>query len=152
MTELGRTPGVMLEASRVTIVVVGAFAGCHTCTFTLRSIYIARISVLHGEINQGLASPRTTPRMPQTKPPTNQPCSDQTAMANEQTQNLDACHLPHHTSTGTRISWSSAHAWLLRRRTGSDFALVRLPAPDHVLSVSAPVRRGAVADAHLGLA
>ena len=44
------------------------------------------------------------------------------------------------------------NAWLLRLRTGSDFALARLPAPDPVLHVSAPVRRGAVADARLGLA
>ena len=43
-------------------------------------------------------------------------------------------------------------AWLLRLRTGSDFAPERLPAPDPVLRMSAPVRGGAVADAHLGLA
>ena len=49
-------------------------------------------------------------------------------------------------------AWSSVHAWLLRLRTGSDFAQERLPAPDPVLHVSAPVRRGAVADARLGLA
>ena len=49
-------------------------------------------------------------------------------------------------------AWSSIHAWLLRLRTGSDFALERLPAPDPVLHVSAPERRGAVADARLGLA
>ena len=49
-------------------------------------------------------------------------------------------------------AWSSVHAWLLRLRTGSDFAPERLPAPDPVLHVSAPVRRGAVADARLGLA
>ena len=63
-------------------------------------------------------------------------------------------------STGTasvlahlRLSaWSSVHAWLLRLRTGSDFAPARLPAPDPVLHVSAPVRRGAVADARLRLA
>ena len=48
-------------------------------------------------------------------------------------------------------AWSSVHAWLLRLRTGSDFAPERLPAPDPVLDVSAPVRRGAVADARLGL-
>ena len=52
----------------------------------------------------------------------------------------------------TRAAWSSVHAWLLRLRTGSDFAPERLPAPDPVLHVSAPVRRGAVADARLGLA
>ena len=49
-------------------------------------------------------------------------------------------------------AWSSVHAWLLRLRTGSDFAPARLPAPDPVLHLSAPVRRGAVADARLGLA
>ena len=48
-------------------------------------------------------------------------------------------------------AWSPIHAWLLRLRTGSDFAPARLPAPDPLLHVSAPVRRGAVADAHLGL-
>ena len=47
-------------------------------------------------------------------------------------------------------AWSSVHAWLLRLRTGSGFAPERLPDP--VLHVSAPVRRGAVADARLGLA
>ena len=41
--------------------------------------------------------------------------------------------------------------WLLRLRTGSDFAPEHLPEPDPVLHVSAPVRRGAVADARLGL-
>ena len=49
-------------------------------------------------------------------------------------------------------AWSSVHAWLLRLRTGSDFSPERLPAPDPVLHVSAPVRRGTVADARLGLA
>ena len=49
-------------------------------------------------------------------------------------------------------AWASIHAWLLRLRTGSDFAPARLPAPDPVLHVSAPVRRGAVAHARLGLA
>ena len=49
-------------------------------------------------------------------------------------------------------AWASVHAWLLRLRTGSDFAPERLPAPDPVLHVSAAVRRGAVADARLGLA
>ena len=49
-------------------------------------------------------------------------------------------------------AWSSVHAWLLRLRTGSDFAPARLLAPAPVLHVSAPVRRGAVADARLGLA
>ena len=49
-------------------------------------------------------------------------------------------------------AWSSVHSWLLRLQTGSDFAPERMPAPDPVLHVSAPVRRGAVADARLGLA
>ena len=47
---------------------------------------------------------------------------------------------------------SSVHTWLLRLRTGSDFAPERLPAPDPILHVSTPVCRGAVADARLGLA
>ena len=47
-------------------------------------------------------------------------------------------------------AWSSARAWLLRLRTISDFDPARLPAPDPVLHVSAPVRRGAVADAPPG--
>ena len=49
-------------------------------------------------------------------------------------------------------AWSSVHAWLLCLRTRSDFAPEHLPAPDPVLHVSSPVRRGAVADARLGLA
>ena len=49
-------------------------------------------------------------------------------------------------------AWSSVHAWLLRLQTVSDFAPERLPAPDPVLHVSAPVRRGALAHARLGLA
>ena len=49
-------------------------------------------------------------------------------------------------------AWSSMHAWLLRLRTGSDFAPERLPARDPVFHVSAFVRRGAVADARLVLA
>ena len=49
-------------------------------------------------------------------------------------------------------AWSSILAWLLRLRTGSDVVPALLPAPDPVLLVSAPVRRGAVADARLGLA
>ena len=44
-------------------------------------------------------------------------------------------------------AWSSVRAWLLRLRTVFD-----LPAADPVLHMSAPVRRGAVADARLGLA
>ena len=46
----------------------------------------------------------------------------------------------------------SVHAWLLRLRTGSDVAPERLPALDPALHYSAPVCRGAVADARLGLA
>ena len=49
-------------------------------------------------------------------------------------------------------AWSSVHAWLIRLRTGSDFAPARSLAANPVLHVSAPVRRGAVADARLGLA
>ena len=49
-------------------------------------------------------------------------------------------------------AWSSVRAWLLRLRTVFDFAPAYLPAPDPFLHMSAPVRRGAVADARLGLA
>ena len=49
-------------------------------------------------------------------------------------------------------AWSSIRSLLLRLLTGSDFAPARLPAPDPVLHVSAPERRGAVTDARLGLA
>ena len=51
-------------------------------------------------------------------------------------------------------AWSSVHAWLLRwrLRTESDFAPECLPAPEPVWHVSSRVRRGAVADARLGLA
>ena len=49
-------------------------------------------------------------------------------------------------------TWSSVHTCLLRLRTRSDFAPTRLPAPDSVVHVCAPVRRGAAADARLGLA
>ena len=49
-------------------------------------------------------------------------------------------------------AWSSVRAWLLRHRTVFDSAPAHLPAPDPVLHLSAPVRRGAVADARLGLA
>ena len=48
-------------------------------------------------------------------------------------------------------AWSSVHAWLLRLRTGYDFVPEHLPAPDPVLHASSAVRRGAVADARLGL-
>ena len=47
-------------------------------------------------------------------------------------------------------AWSSVRVWLLRLQT--DFAPARLPAADPVWHMSAPVRRGAVADARLGLA
>ena len=53
---------------------------------------------------------------------------------------------------GLCAAWSSVHAWLLRLRTGSHFAPERLPAPESVLHVSAPVRRGVAADARLHLA
>ena len=56
---------------------------------------------------------------------------------------LARCSLP---------AWSSVRAWLLSLRTVFDFAPAHLPAPDPVLHMSAPVRRGAVADARLGLA
>ena len=49
-------------------------------------------------------------------------------------------------------AWSSVRAWLLRLPTVFDFAPAHLPAPDSVLHMSAPVRRGAVADARQGLA
>ena len=39
----------------------------------------AALPVLHGESDRGQASPRTTTTMTQTKPPTTQPCSHQTA-------------------------------------------------------------------------
>ena len=48
-------------------------------------------------------------------------------------------------------AWSSIRSGLLRLRTGSVFAPERVPAPDTVLHVSAPVRRGTVADSRLGL-
>ena len=49
-------------------------------------------------------------------------------------------------------AWSSVRVWLLRLRAVLDFAPAHLPAADPVLHRSAPVRRGAVADARLGLA
>ena len=49
-------------------------------------------------------------------------------------------------------AWSSVHSWLLCLRSGSLSAPVLLPAPTPVLHMSAPVRRGAVADTRLGLA
>ena len=51
-----------------------------------------------------------------------------------------------------RPAWSSVRSWLLRLRCGSVFAPARLPAPDPVSHGPAPMRRGTVADAHLGLA
>ena len=49
-------------------------------------------------------------------------------------------------------AWSSVRAGLLRLRSVFNFAPAHLPAADPVLHMSAPVRRGAVADARLGLA
>ena len=49
------------------------------------------------------------------------------------------------------LAWSSVHSWLLCLRFGSVSARVLLPAPTLVLHMSAPVRRGAMADARLGL-
>ena len=49
-------------------------------------------------------------------------------------------------------AWSSVRLWLLCLRSGSLYAPVLLPARTPVLHMSAPVRRGAVADARLGLA
>ena len=48
-------------------------------------------------------------------------------------------------------AWSSVRAWFPRLRTVFDFAPAHLPAPDPVLLMSAPVRRGTMADARLGL-
>ena len=48
-------------------------------------------------------------------------------------------------------AWTSFHAWLVRLRTGYDFAPERLPALDLVLHVSAPVRRGAVANVNVNV-
>ena len=49
-------------------------------------------------------------------------------------------------------TWSSVHSWLLCLRSGPLSAPALLPAPTPVLHMSAPVRRGAVAAARLGLA
>ena len=46
-------------------------------------------------------------------------------------------------------AWTYVRSWLLRLRTGYDFAMARLPAPAPVSHVSAHVRRGAVANARL---
>ena len=51
-----------------------------------------------------------------------------------------------------RPAWSSVHSWLLCLRLVSLSAPALLPAPTPVLHMSAPVRRGTVADARLGLA
>ena len=48
-------------------------------------------------------------------------------------------------------AWSSVHSCLLCLRSGPLSAPALLPAPTPVLHMSAPVRRGAVADARLGL-
>ena len=48
-------------------------------------------------------------------------------------------------------AWSSVHSWLLCLRSCPLSAPALLPAPTPVLHISAPVRRGAVADACLGL-
>ena len=55
---------------------------------------------------------------------------------------LASLHLP---------AWSSVHSWLLCLQSGSLSAPALLPAPTPVLHMSAPVRRGDVADARLGL-
>ena len=47
-------------------------------------------------------------------------------------------------------AWSSVHSWLLCLRSGPLSASALLPAPTAVLHMSAPVRRGTVADARLG--
>ena len=49
-------------------------------------------------------------------------------------------------------AWSSVHSWSLCLRSGPLSAPALLPAPTPVLHMSAPVRRGAEADARLGLA
>ena len=64
----------------------------------------------------------------------------------------------HNDSSDVRLAslrlpaWSSVHSWLLCLWPGPVSAPALLPAPTPVLHVSAPVRRGAVADARLGLA
>ena len=49
-------------------------------------------------------------------------------------------------------AWSSVCSWLICLRSGPFSAPVLLHAPTPDLHMSAPVRRGAVADARLGLA
>ena len=70
-------------------------------------------------------------------------CRLRCAPASPRPSTLAACRVP---------AWSSVNSWLLRQRSGSVAALVHLPAAASVLHVYAPVRRGAVADARLGLA
>ena len=54
---------------------------------------------------------------------------------------------------GLRLpAWSSVRSWLLCLWSGPLSAPALLPAPTPVLHMSAPVRRGAVADTRLGLA
>ena len=48
--------------------------------------------------------------------------------------------------------WSSVRLWLLFQQSGSVIGPVELPAPAHILRVSAPVRRGAVDDDRLAVA
>ena len=61
--------------------------------------------------------------------------------------------MPHHDiSTGTAKPASSRPLAVACLRSGSVSAPALLPAPAPVLHMSAPVRRGAVADARLGLA
>ena len=59
---------------------------------------------------------------------------------------------PGRVCVGTLFPACLVRAWLLRLRTVFDSAPANLPAADPVLHMSAPVRRGAVADARLGLA
>ena len=60
---------------------------------------------------------------------------------------------PMETLTSLRLlAWSSVHSWLLCLRSGSLSAPALLPAPIPVLHMSAPVRRGTVGAARLGLA
>ena len=57
------------------------------------------------------------------------------------------------TTQNMRLIMTSVHtSWLLCLRSGPLSAPALLPAPTPVLHMSAPVGRGAVADARLGLA
>ena len=124
--------------------------------------------VLHGESSKRLATPRNTKdkkhlQSTQSVQPANR--TDQAPSTTEktarETHNVPAwcvvCGVHPPAPTASVLAhfrlpaWSSVHAWLLRLRTGSDVAPARLPAPDPVMHMSAPVRRGAVADARLGL-